>query len=178
MRTPGQPGYGLPPREPIVDIVRDIADLRSQMAALQSAQANATRYQSFSADAGSLSFPSGGGYSAYAVTNAIIVPPGITAALIFVTAYAGCTFSTAGSISVGIGTASTPGGPWATVNAIGNGTAAASACSVNSTDTRFDTGLVPGTITYLSAMVAVNGTSGATGNAHINGIVMWSRAAY
>lgn len=178
MKLPGQPGYGLPPnRDQLVDLARRVSDLEARDTEDRSALSNSLSYQSFSADAGSLSFPSGAGYSAYAITSAITVPPGMTACLIFAVAYAGCTFSGAGSISVGIGDSTTSSsGPWSPINPIANGVSGAAPCSANSTLSYFNTNLTPGQNNWLSAMVAVNGTSGATGNAHINGIVIWMRS--
>lgn len=173
---PGQIGYGLPPHsDSLVDLAREIGDLRREVGELRGALSGSLAYQSFSADATGLSFPSGAGFNYYAVTSAITPPAWAGAYLIFASASAGVTFSGAGgAISVGIGTGGSPTGPFSTVNAIGNGTSGANSCSVNSTYS-LDSSTAPAT-SYLCAMVAVNGTTGSSGNAHINGIIVWMRS--
>jgi hypothetical protein len=176
MRTPGQPGYGLPPREGIVDLTRDVADLKAQVAALQAVQANSLQISSVYQQANSLDFPNDSAWHYYCLTATYEPPPWAGRLTYFFNVSAGTTFTTSGALAVQTGSASN-GGPQsqAGVSRALNGTGAV---SVEASFTGSNT-FAPGTFLHniFSVFVAAAGASNTgSGNANINGVLFWSRA--
>jgi hypothetical protein len=97
MRTPGQPGYGLPPREGIVDLTRDVADLKAQVAALQAVQANSLQINSVYQSVDTLTYPNDSAWHDYCLTATYEPPPWAGRLTFFLNVSAGTTFTGPGA---------------------------------------------------------------------------------
>lgn len=177
MRTPGQLGYGLPPRESIVDLTRDLADLRQQFAAIQAAQANAQQVQYVYQEVSGLNFPNDVTFHPYCLTPPIVVPAGCTRLTWNFNITAGCTFTGAGFLDVGFGTGgSTLGSQVQSGPTQASGIPGDSPLSVSASWSGTAT-YPPGTTLYESVFVACSGAiTASSGNASINGVLTWSRS--
>lgn len=178
MKTPGQPGYGLPPRENIVDLTRDLADLKAQVAALQSAQSNSLQFNSVYQQVDTLTFPNDSTWHDYCLTVAYEPPPWAGRLTYFLNVSAGTTFTGpgAGALAVQTGVASN-GGPQAQVG-VSRALNGVGAVSVDASFGGSST-FAPGTYLHniFSVFVWAAGASNTgSGNANINGVLFWSRA--
>lgn len=167
---PGTLGFNRPPvADPVVDLARRIKDLEDRL----SASSRPVIIQNVSTYASSLTFT--GSYAAYATSSTYSVPVGYNTLTYVLNVQAGAT-PTAGSslgLSVYLGAGS------AGTTSIGNGTASAGAANGALSVVTPMAGAQPASGSFkLSCLVDLYaGTMQAgTGNASVNGVLMWSVA--
>jgi hypothetical protein len=178
MRTPGQPGYGLPPREGIVDLTRDVADLKAQFGALQAVQANSLQINSVYQSVDTLTYPNDSAWHDYCLTATYEPPPWAGRLTFFLNVSAGTTFTGPGAGALAVqagaannGSAQSPLGVSRALNSTGAVSVDASFAGSNTFAAGVYTHLI------LSVFVAAAGASNTgSGNANINGVLFWSRA--
>ena len=178
MRTPGQPGYGLPPREPIVDLTRRIADLEGTVAALQAVQANSLQFNTVYQQATGLTYPGDSAWHSYCLTATYEPPPWAGRLTFFLNVSAGTIITGPGAATFAVqaGGANNGGsqlqvGPQSSMGGSG-------VVSVGTTYTGSNT-FAPGAYAHVIFSVftwASGASNSGSGTANINGILLWSRA--
>lgn len=177
MRAPGQPGYGLPARDPIVDLTRDIADLRGQLAAQANALANSMAFSEIYQQATSLTYPNDSTWHPYCLTQTFEPPLWAGRLTYFLNVSAGTTFTgpSVGALGVQTGIATNGGAQTAEgpSRALNGSNAVSTDVSYAGSQT-----FAPGTYAHLIFSVFVNAAGASntgSGNANINGVLFWSR---